>query len=390
MVGLNLKKLRAIDGLIEQAIESRHIPGASALVYLNDQEQFYAEAGFADIKSGIPIRRDTVFRLFSMTKPVTGAAAMVLMQDGELDLNDPVSKYLSGFKNQFAASGAGRVPIKREMKIYDLLNMTSGLPYPSQDFEAGRQVAEVFDEASEGEMTTLELANRIGQCDLAFQPGERWLYGSSADVMGAVIEAVSGQPFGRFLSERIFAPLKMLDTGFYVPQEKQARLAKTYMETGSEMEECSSSGLGISLRMERPPRFESGGAGLASTIDDYMRFARMLLNGGELDGVRILAPKAVSYFTAGQLNGIQTQDLEDTWVGALAGFNYANFLRISERPERTPFIASAGEYGWDGAMGVYFLNSPKDKLSFILMLQRNMSGTLPLTRRIRNVIFSSL
>ena len=388
--------LKGIETEIAKAVAVQNIPGANVLIYKNGGECYYCEGGFADIKNNVPIRRDTIFRLYSMSKPVTGAAAMLLMQRGEIDLFDPVSKYLPGFKDQQVATDGGFVPAKREVRIIDLLRMTSGLPYEREEFEAGRQVGRVFAELdsrleSDDPMSTVELANRLGQCALMFHPGERWRYGTSADVMGAVIEVVSGKRYGDFLNDEFFAPLGMNDTAFYIPEDKQHRRALTYTETENGLVENSAvSHLGITPALRKPPAFESGGAGLASTVDDYMKFAQMLLNKGVYNGVRILSPKTVEYFTTAQLIPVQIADMEDNWSGALNGFSYGNFLRIFTEPGRAVTMGTQGEYGWDGALGVYFLNSPKDDLTLVFMTQRSNSGTIALTRRIRNILFSAL
>ncbi|MDR2931921.1 MAG: beta-lactamase family protein, partial [Oscillospiraceae bacterium] len=240
-------------------------------------------------------------------------------------------------------------------------------------------------------VSTVELANKLGQCPLAFQPGARWRYGTSADAMAAVVEVASGQQYGRFLQDALFGPLGMDDTGFFVPASKQARLAKTYRETADGLVLHSGNQLGIVDSMLSPPAFESGGAGLTSTIDDYMTFARMLLGGGALNGTRVMSPKTVEYYTTPQLNNAaQIQDLDDHWTNGLAGFSYGNFMRIMERPSNAVFMASPGEYGWDGALGVYFMNAPRENLTFLFMTQRAGSGTLPVTRRLRNIVFAAL
>jgi CubicO group peptidase (beta-lactamase class C family) len=416
---MNKAQLSKIDGLLQKAIDTRHIPGASVLVRQNGDEIFGANIGYADIESKYPIKDDTIYRLFSLSKPITGAAAMLLLQDGEIDLHDPVSKYLPGFANQQVcdetsggideavarymkqmATGAAeepkpaaRVQASREVRIYDLLRMTSGVPYPLPVFESGRQAAAVFAEIGQG-IGTVEFADKLGKCDLMFQPGSHWMYGASADIMGAIAEVASGKRFGEFLHERLFEPLGMDDTAFYVPREKQARLAKTYEETGGEMKLYApedASGLGAWMAdMDNPLALEAGGSGLFSTIGDYARFAQMLLNGGSFEGKQILFPKIVEFFTSGQLNAAQRQNMEDLWQDALSGFNYGNFMRVMENPGRATSVSSPGEYGWDGALGCYWANAPRENLSILLMLQRNNSGTIPLTRRIRNVVFSAL
>jgi CubicO group peptidase (beta-lactamase class C family) len=319
---------------------------------------------------------------------------MILMQRGVVDLCDPVSKYLPGFKNQTVHTADGIAPVNRDVTIKDLLCMVSGLPYGHPETEVEREVAAVFDELisklhTDSPISTLELANRLGGCGLMFQPGEYFKYGTSADIAGAVIEAATGKRLGVFLREEIFEPLHMHDTDFYVPEQKQGRLVKTYEETPSGMVEYKGDMLGIQNRMTKSPAFESGGAGLASTIDDYQKFAAMLMNGGSAHGRQILTPKALEFFTSPALTEAQKVPLQQRWDG-LSGFNYGNFMRIMEHPGQAKYMTSKGEYGWDGALGCYFANSPADKLTFVLMTQRKDSGTIALTRKCRNVLFSAL
>jgi CubicO group peptidase (beta-lactamase class C family) len=389
--------LDRINAVLNEAVESNHIAGANILVYHGDRELFYGEAGYADIENKVPIRRDTIFRLYSMTKPVAGAAAMLLMQRGVIDLHEPVSKYLPGFANQHVATAEGRVRPKSEVRLIDLLRMTSGISYGMEEFASGGPgpIFSLFKEvygrmSGDDPVTTVEFANRVGGFDLSFHPGEHWQYGLSADVLGAVIEVASGKSFGQFLKDELFGPLGMKDTDFYIPPGKQARRANTYMETENGLVLNNLNGLGIGATLDKPAAFESGGAGLASTADDYMLFARMLMRGGELGGVRILSPATVRYFTTPQLTPAQAAELEAFSTRGLEGFNYGNLMRILTDPGRAMGLASPGEYGWDGALGVYFMNAPAEKLSIVFMTQRSGSGTLPIVRRIRNIIFTSL
>lgn len=391
---MNENMLNRIGELINGAVEQEHIPGANVLVYRDGEEVYYGEGGFADRENKIPICRDTIFRLYSMTKPVTGLAMMILLQRGVIDLCDPVSRYLPSFRGQMVHTADGLVPARRDILIKNLLCMTSGLVYPHPDSAAERDTAAVFAELlgrldGSSPMMTMELAEKLGGCGLLFQPGETFHYGTSADIAGAVIEAATGKRFGDFLREEIFIPLGMRDTDFYVPEEKQPRLARTYEEMPGGMVEYKGNHLGIQNRMTRQPAFESGGAGLASTIDDYMKFAAMLMNGGIANGERILSPRTLAFFTEPQLFDSQLASLKERWEG-LSGYNYGNFMRILEHPGKANLLSSKGEYGWDGALGVHFANFPADRLTFIFMTQRKDSGTMPFTRKLRNVIFSAL
>lgn len=377
---------------VRKEIECGNIAGANLLVIHRGNEILYHEDGFADIENKIPIKRDTIFRLYSMSKPITAAAAMILLERGEIDLYEPVSKFLDGFRNQMVCKDGSLVPAEREVNILDLLSMTSGLVYPADD-EAGKQVKLLFDslEASltgDKPIGTVEAMNRLGRCPLAFQPGTSWRYGTSADVLGAVVETVSGMRFGEFLEKEIFRPLGMKDTGFWVPAEKRYRLANAYSADGKAgLTLYTGNNLAINNRMDRSPAFESGGAGLVSTIDDYARFASMLMNGGELDGVRILRPRTVRYMTSATLTEVQQKGF-DTWL-TLRGHSYGNLMRVMTDCSRAGDMGSPGEYGWDGWLGLYFCNCPREELTFLLMMQRTDSGTIPLTRKLRNIILSA-
>lgn len=390
---LDRSKIELIKKAVKKEIDSGGIAGANLLVMHKGEEVLYHDDGFADIENRVLIKRDTIFRLYSMTKPVTAAAVMILLERGEIDLYEPAGKFLEGFRNQIVYQDGSLVPAERDVNILDLLSMTSGLSYPGDD-DTGRQVGKLFQELEESltgddSIGTVEAMNRLGRCPLAFQPGALWRYGTSADVLGAVVEVVSGMRFGEFLEKEIFRPLGMKDTAFWVPAEKRDRLAKTYMADGKGgLTLYTGNNLAISNRMDKAPAFESGGAGLASTIDDYARFAAMLMNGGELDGVRILRPRTVRYMTSATLNEVQQRGF-DTWL-TLRGHSYGNLMRVMTDCSRAGVIGSPGEYGWDGWLGAYFCNCPKEGLTILLMMQKTDSGTTALTRKLRNIILSAL
>lgn len=382
-----------IEKTVKAAIENKETAGTNILILHKGNEVYYHEDGWADMEQKKPVQRDSIFRLYSMTKPVTAVAVMVLLERGEIDLFEPVSRYLPGFKKQkVIQNGDFESPI-REITIRDLLNMTSGLLYPDEN-PAGRKTAEVFEELdrrlfSGSPMTTMELADKLGKVPLAFHPGEKWAYGTSADILGALVEQVSGQRFGEFLSKEIFEPLGMKDTAFYVPDEKQHRLACVYESLeGKPMARYTGNHLGIIHDQDKSPAFESGGAGLFSTIDDYALFANMLMNGGRLDNERILKEQTVNFLT--------TQGLEETQMvsfrnwNTLAGFTYGNLMRVMVRPDLAGGLVRKGEYGWDGWLGCYFANFPAEELTILLMMQKKDAGTIPLTRKLRNIILSNL
>lgn len=390
---MNKQKLSQLQNILQEMTDTDFVSGVTCMVLQNGREQCYYEAGYRDISGQLPMTRDTIFRLYSMSKPITSAAVMMLLEEGKIDLLDPVSKYLPSFAGQCVMQNGIMTPVTRPVTIQNLLNMTSGLVYLGENNAAEVRTGALFEEIIAGlnsshPLTTMEIMDRLGQIPLAFQPGEKWQYGISADVLGAIVEVVSGMRFGEFLSKNIFEPLGMKDTAFYVPTDKQNRLAKVYDETADGLQETDTCHLGIQNRMEREPAYESGGAGLVSTIDDYAAFTQMLLHGGSFHGVTLLSEKTVEFMTKAHLTPGQ-QYYVDQWE-SLPGFTYANLLRIMTDPGAAISLGSPGEYGWDGWLGTYMMNDPADKLTILIMQQKTNSGTTSYTRKIRNVVFSAL
>lgn len=375
-----------VNRVIKKAVENKEIPYGSLLVRKGGEEVLYTAQG---------VERDAIFRIYSMTKPVTGAAVMKLIEDGELEYNAPVSKFLPGFKEQKVWQSGKRVPVEQEITVKHLMNMTSGLVYGNENTVAGIETQTVFDELDKrlftgDAMSTIELANRLGGCSLLFQPGAQWEYGVSADILGAVVEVVTGGSYGEFLQRELFLPLGMTDTGFTVPEEKRHRLVTSYQVTQEgDMIEYHGNHLGIINGMNvKNPAFLSGGAGLTSTIDDYSHFAQMLLNGGTYEGKEILKERTVRFLTTPRLSESQCRTLG--WSGDYDGFNYGNLMRIIEDERKAPVIGSKGTYGWDGWLGTFFANSPLDEMTILFMTQKKDAGWLDVVKRLHNVIFSEL
>ncbi len=387
-----------LQQLMDQAVADCEVAGVNLLIEKDGTELYYGQAGKADIEADRPISRDTIFRLYSQTKPVTAAAAMILMERGIIDLCQPVSDFIPEYGKMKVVRGSEVVDCEIPLRIHNLLNMTSGLVYPDDNTSAGLFAGEVMAEGerrlgTDREMTTMEMAKRLASCPLAFVPGESWRYGTSADLLGAVVEAASGKRFGEFLQKEIFEPLGMDDTAFWVPEEKHDRLAAVYetvrQPDGSRhLVRYTKNHLAVPNNMQKSPSIEMGGAGLSSTLDDYMRFARMLLAGGEDRGVRILKPRTVQFMTKGRLLDCQQQAFEK-WMG-LEGYTYSNLMRICENPDKSCVFAQKGEYGWDGWLGAYFANFPEEKITILMGTQKVDAGTFTLTRKLRNVILGEL
>ena len=375
-----------LSACLRQAVENHEAAGVSLLILKDGRELCHVREGYADIETGKPLRRDSIFRLYSQSKPVTAAAAMSLTDRGILDLMAPVDQYLPGFANPRVVEADGTIrPALRAPWIIDLLGMTSGLCYPDVD-AAGQYADRVFQEdqkliAAGGGMSTLEFCNRLGEQPLAFDPGTRWRYGTSADILGAVIEAVTGRRFSDFLREEIFEPLGMKDTAFWVPEDKQDRLVTCYRRVPGGLEKFSSLHLAVG-EYNREPAFESGGAGLVSTLDDYAAFARMLMNGGKAGDRRILSEAAVRFMTASQLNETLRKDM---WEN-LSGYNYSCLMRVCDYPGRAVLFTEKNEYGWDGWLGTYFANLPDQGVTFLLAQNVTDAGTTAVTRKCRNIL----
>lgn len=384
---------KRLQEIAECAVEGGVAAGVNGLVLKEGKELAYFQAGYRDREKKKEMDRDTICRLFSMSKPITATAVMMLLEQGRFDLMDWISDYIKGFENQLVVESSGLETVKKPVTIGNLLGMTSGLVYPGGNNEAERRTGEVYSECESrmtgsNPMSTVEFAEKIGHCPLAFQPGTSWNYGASADVLGALVESVSGMRYGEFLRKNLFEPLEMNDTGFYVPKEKQERFARSYAVSEEGYKPYEGIHLAISNTMDKPPAFESGGAGLCSTLDDYAKFATMLLHGGEYKGRQILSPRTVEFMTTARLMPENEKSFLN-WDG-MQGYSYGNLMRILKNPSQCVHLASLGEYGWDGWLGSYFVNAPKEKLTFLLMMQRPECGTIGLTRRLLNAIFAAL
>ncbi|MCM1023094.1 MAG: beta-lactamase family protein [Prevotella sp.] len=384
-----------IYSLLEEAVKNGDTEGANLLVIKDGEEKAYCQCGYADIENKKPISRDTIFRLYSQSKPVTAAAAMLLVSRGKLDLGAWLSDYLPQYGSMLVNTDGTAVPAKNPLTVGHLLNMTAGIPYPDGNSEGGKQSGSVFWQIenrlfSDNPMTTAEFAEKMSEVQLCCEPGEKFMYGASADIMGAVIEKVSGMSFRDFLMKNFFEPLEMEDTDFYVPAEKAHRLAKVYDYSENGLTEVRTNHLGLRYDRGVIPAFQSGGAGLCSTLDDYAKFAGMLLNGGCFKGRRILPKAAVNHLTKGSLTEKQKEQLVQGF-GWMSGYSYGNFMRICEDEGRTSLFSSKGEYGWDGWLGTFFSNEPKHGITLLFGTQQiGVGKTGVLVRKIKNIVMSEL
>lgn len=356
--------MELLKNTLSRFVDSGEIAGCAVRVMKDDKVAFEDSFGYADIEKKVKMSSDdTIFAIASMSKVITVAAVMQLYEQGLFKMWDPVSKYLPGFKNPKVAvekedGGYEIVDAKGEVTMRQLFTMTSGVPYDWEDTAAGRIRKEKEQEwmkAGKPEPCAIEYANEVGRLPLAFEPGERWMYGFSIDVLGAVLEVLTGKTLGEYLKEHIFDPLGMKDTGFWVPKEKFDRIATLYhINEGLKPEER--------WFLTEKPNFESGGGGLYSSLRDYSRFAQMLLHGGTLDGVRILGRKTVDLISTDHLTPEQRKG--DSWE-TQRGYGYGLGVRVMTNPELAGINGSVGEWGWDGAFGNWFCVDPKENLTCV-------------------------
>lgn len=380
---------------MKHSIESGSCAGANVLIIKDGKEQVYCEYGYRDLENQIAMSRDTIFRLYSQTKPITAAAVILLASEGKIDLASAIEDYLPEFKNGHVNQNGIRQAVQRKITVRDLLNMTSGVSYPDAATEGGRQSEAVFKELEERlytdhPMSTREFSEKMGKIDLCFEPGQEFRYGASADILGALVEVVSGESFGTFLQRNFFDPLEMKETGFYVPEKNQKRLAKVYEETERGLVEVQTNYLGLRYNRDIAPAFESGGAGLCSTVDDYSKFGQMLINDGMYQGRRIMPSQAVRFMIHGGLTPSQMVQLHNGWDW-MSGYTYGNLMRVCHNESETSVFASKGEYGWDGWLGTFFSNEPQHGITMIFGTQQvGIGRTGSLVHQIKNIVMSEL
>lgn len=392
---MDKKHLAFVQQVLDSAVAEKAVAGASCLVFQGGKEQGYFDSGMADIARGKKFRRDTICRMYSMTKPVTSAAVWSLVEEGRLELGDELSRYLPEFAGMQVCDGWKVGPAARAMTIRDLLNMTSGLSYGGAQDEAHRQTSLLLDEMNaavggDAPITTQDFVRRLAAVPLGFEPGTDYEYGLSADVLGAVVEKVTGMSYGEYLRIRFFEPLGMEDTAFFVPAEKIDRLAEEYARTADgELAVYDRPNLGVAYRAEKSPVFESGGAGLLSTADDYMKFCRMLLSGGRFGRKQILKERTVQHLRTQHISAA-VQRCFDARMPHLSGYSYGSLCRILVEPAQSRMLGSAGEFGWDGWLGTFMLVDPANDLALVYLMQRTDCGLTPMSCRIKNIVYAAL
>lgn len=393
-VDMSSKRLERIRPAMQAYVDRNQLAGISTMIARRGKVVHFEQVGKMDIEANKAMSADTIFRIYSMTKPIICTALMTLYEQGRFRLYDPVAKFIPAFGRLKVLRNDGRrktmeTELTRPVTIRDLLTHTAGLTY---DFLEDSPVSELYREArltNNSGRTLAEFVEELIRLPLAYQPGTRWHYSVGIDVAAYLIEVLSGQPLGRFLQEKLFAPLEMIDTDFYVPAQKQDRLAAMYGRpdilardmTNSKLMEAWEAGFNERIDVSetypvsKPDGFARGGHGLFSTAGDYMRFAQMLLNGGELEGTRILGRKTVELMHQNHLPAdLLPFKIQDP---PFYGYGFGLGSRVLMNVAESGKPGSAGEYGWSGAAKTYYWVDPQEEIIGILMTQSIKQVDLP-------------
>ena len=394
-VGLSSERLERLSAVLDKYVEDGRLPGGVALVARRGKLAYLEAFGQRDREVGAPMRDDTIFRIASQTKALVSVGVMILQEEGRLLISDPVGKYLPEFKETTVAvpkeeGGYELVPAKRPITIRDLLTHTAGIGYSSlvaqERWSAAGITGWYFADRDELIGVTV---SRMAALPFDAQPGERWLYGYATDILGALIERVSGRTLDEFLRARILMPLGMKDTHFYLPKSKRKRLATVYSATDSEgLKRAPALGSEVSqgAYVEGPRKSYSGGAGLLSTATDYARFLQMLLNGGELEGRRILSPKTVKLMTVAHVG--EKKFTAGCRCGEGLGFGLGFYVVEELGARGTP--GSVGEFGWDGAYHSTYWVDPEEELVVVYFTQVIPAGNLDDHDKLRALVYQAL
>lgn len=399
--GFSPQRLERITQTIKtRYVDSGAIPGALTLVWRRGAVHHLGLCGVTDLARGTAMHEDAIFRIYSMTKPVTAVALLMLMEKGLVALDDTVHRFIPGFENLPVITGGTledgfqTAPAARPMKVLDLLRHTAGLTYGIHNrtgLDAAYRKLGVAEMHTAGGLAAM--IEQLKSLPLEFAPGESWNYSVASDVLGYLVEKISGQPFGEFVRRRILEPLNMRDTDFLVAADKRDRLAACYLAQAGRLRLVDDVENSPFLS---PPKLESGGAGLAGTAADYLKFCRMLLGGGLLDGVQLLSPKTVALMTMNQLPG--NADMTDI-MPATAGFNESGYsgvgyglgVGVTTNLVRAALPGSVGEYFWGGAASTYFFVDPKEDMVVVFMTQvLGAPDRVRLRRDLRTLVYSAM
>ena len=397
-VGFSSARLEKLDAAMAQAVTDGRVAGISTMLLRHGKVVSFKTHGLANLETQTLLRSDSIYRIYSMTKPVTGVAMMILFEEGKWRLDDPVSLHVPEFKDLKVMTGVDEAgapvlaPMTREPTMRELMSHTAGFGYGLRD---DNPIDRMFREKQVlGSSSLQQMVERTATIPLMFQPGTNWSYSIAVDVQGHIVEKLSGQSLGDFMRTRIFEPLKMKDTGFYVPESQAGRLSSLYVgdpRTGQIVEATTLFG-GPAQDYTKPPAMESGGGGLVSTASDYARFAQMLVNGGELDGARILAPSTVELMATDVIpetarvssNGTVAQQFNDA-----VGFGLD--LMVVNDPRKAGSLEGEGTMSWGGAAGTWFWADPENDVVFVGMVQRMGGlGGLDIRGLSRTLVYQAL
>ncbi len=384
---MNIRKLKYLDALIESQREKNRLQGAAIIVEHKGKRVY--ENNYE------PDRQDSIYKIFSMTKPITAVAAMMLYEQGKLDLMSKVSDYLPAFADCKVVTPEGVKKAHNPICIYNLLNMTSGIAGSGDFGEAERSMSKVFKEAKIQRESgilknNIDVCSKLAEAYLAFEPGTGYKYGYSADIMAGVIETITEMPFSEFLRKEIFTPLNMDDTGFKIEMGKTSRQAVLYRRDKSNKVVRAEVDVARRMDMENPsedPWFERGGAGLYSTASDYSHFTQMLINKGSYHGKELIGKKTLAYMLSPQLNAIQQ---EDFCIDGFQGYSYGNYFNILVDPSKAFSNGSVGEFGWEGSGGTYFFVDPSEELTLIYMQQVEGGFDRSFIRQMRQIVYGAI
>ena len=383
-VGMSAEKLGMVDSAMEELVTQNRIPGGIVMIARHGKIVHHKAYGLMDIKSKTPMKTDTIVRIFSMTKSIVTTAALMLHEEGKLNVNDPVSKYIPELKNIHIAVGKKTAPATREMTIADLMRHTAGYSYGNSGETAHDQAFKKVDPLNPL-VPLSRLQTKLDQMPLVFEPGTDWKYGISIDILGRVVEAASKKTLLAFLNERVFRPLDMKDTGFHVPAEKVSRFANNYNSDGAG--QLTIKDTAATSRYLTQPLFEGGGGGLVSTARDYMRYLLMIQADGEFQGKRYLKPETVALMKANQLPKSVGWIKFGSEVREGVGFSFG--FSVREKMSGWDPDGRLGEYGWGGAASTHYWTSAKDDLT-VVTLEQVMPYSFLTEFKIKGLIYDAI